>query len=352
MFLDDLERCQEFDPEGMFENIDGLPDQIEAAWQHAQNMPLPKIGNVNQIVICGMGGSAIGGALLQTLLVDECTLPIIIQRDYQLPAFVGSDTLLIGSSYSGNTEETIEAFREAHRRDATLVSFSTGGHLADLSSDFVGTHWEFDYRSQPRAAIGYSIMLPLALLSRLDLVRAYSPDVAEAVDVMRSQQVGFRREAPVEVNPAKHLAGQMLERFVLVLAADPLASVARRWRGQIAENAKAWAEYEELPEVNHNSVAGLEHPEALTDRMMVVFLESSLSHPRNQRRTELTRQMFIQAGYNTDAISAKGESRLAQMLSVLHYGDYSSYYLAIAYGVNPTPVKAISWFKDQLSQGI
>ena len=350
MILDDPELYQHLDPDGMLGHIDALPSQIEDAWQYAQSMPLPNVDNVTQIVICGMGGSAIGGSLLQTLVADECALPILSNRDYQLPAFVSSDTLVICASYSGNTEETVEAFKDAQQRGAKLVSLSTGGQIAELCTGFGGTHWEFDYLSQPRAAIGYSLMLPLALLSRLGLVRSYAEDVLEAVEVIREQQVAFQRESPVVANSAKRLAGQMLDRFVLMLAADPLAPVARRWRGQLGENAKTWAQYEELPEMNHNSVAGIERPEVLIDKTLVLFLESPLAHPRNRRRTDLTRRMFLQAGYNTDVILAQCESRLAQMLSVLHYGDYASYYLAIAYKVNPTPVDAISWFKSQLAQ--
>lgn len=349
MIVDDPERYQQLDPEGMIGYIDALPAQIAAAWQHAQTMPLPNVDNVSRIVICGMGGSAIGGSLLQTLLSDECKLPILSHRDYQLPAFVGSDTLVIGSSHSGNTEETLGAFKDAQQRGARLVSFSTGGQIAEFSAEFGGTHWAFDSRSQPRAAVGYSLMLPLALLSRLGLVRDYSADVAEAVAVMRQHQVAFGPASPEDANPAKYLAWQMLDRFVLIFAAEPLAPVARRWRGQLSENAKTWAQYEELPEMNHNSIAGLERPESLIDKTLVLFLESSLAHPRNLRRTELTRQLFLQGGYQTDSIRAYGESRLAQMLSMLHYGDYASYYLAIAYGVNPTQVEAISWIKGQIS---
>ena len=234
----------------MLGEIDGLPDQIEAAWQHAQTLPVPTVGNMSSIVICGMGGSSIGGSLLQALLAGECSVPILSNRDYQLPSFVGPDTLVIGSSHSGNTEETLTAFAEAQQRGAQLVSISTGGQIADMTVDFGGTHWTFDYPSQPRAAIGYSLMLPLVLLSRLGLVRDHAADVTEAVVVMGRQQAALRNESPAVTNPAKRLAGQMLEHFVLSFAAEPLVPVARRWCGQIAENGKAWAQYEELPEMN------------------------------------------------------------------------------------------------------
>lgn len=350
MVVDDSKPHHLLDPDDMLRHIDGLPDQIEMAWKHAQSLPMPKVADVTKVLICGMGGSAIGGSLLKTLLASTCAVPIISQRDYALPAFVDSETLVIGASHSGNTEETIAAFGEAQRRGAQLVSFSTGGLLADLSSDLGGTHWPFYYAGQPRAAIGYSLMMPLALLSRLGLVRNHASDVAEAVELLRQQQIMFQRESLSRANPAERLASCIHDRFLIMYAAEPMLPVARRWRGQISENAKAWAQYEELPEMTHNFVAGLERPKFLVGNTLVLFLESSLTHPRNQRRAELCRQMFQQTGYSTDVISARGEGLLSQMLSMLHYGDYTSYYLAIDYGVDPTPVDAIEWFKTQLAQ--
>ena len=333
----------------MLAHIDGMPEQLHAAWKHALDLPLPESGGVSNIVILGMGGSAIGGSLLKSLLAEECPAPIISNRDYRLPAFVGPDTLVIASSYSGNTEETLAALAAAQQRGAQIVSISSGGKISELTEESGGLAWRFDYNSQPRAALGYSLLLPLGLLFRMGLVRDFSADVEEAVQVLRQQQIRLDSRSPVNSNPAKRLAGQMLNRIVLVFAADPLTPVARRWRGQIAENGKAWAQFEQLPEMNHNAVVGLEHPEATIDRIFVLFLESPLAHTRNQRRTELTRQMFIATGYNTDTVRACGESRLAQMLSALHYGDYASFFLAIAYGVDPSPVQPIDWLKEHLA---
>ena len=333
----------------MLTHIDGLPAQLQAAWNHAMSLPLPACNGVSNIVILGMGGSAIGGSMLRSLLAEKCPAPILSNRDYQIPAFVGPDTLVIASSHSGNTEETLAAFKAAHQRGAMVISISNGGKIAELIQEAGGLAWQFDYDSQPRAAIGYSLLLPLALLVRLGIIRDFSADVDEAAHVLRQQQNRLGSQSPVESNPAKRLAERMVDRMVILVASEPLTPVARRWRGQIAENGKAWAQFEQLPEMNHNAVVGLERPEALADRAFVLFLKSPLAHPRNQRRAELTRRMFISAGYNTDAVNARGESRLAQMLSALHYGDYTSFYLAIAYDVDPSPVQPIAWLKEQLA---
>ena len=333
----------------MLAHIDAMPTQVDSAWNHVLDLPLPEHRRVTNIVILGMGGSAIGGSLLRSLLAEECPVPILSNRDYDLPAFVGPDTLVIASSYSGNTEETLAALADAQHRGAQVVSISSGGKIAELTEQGGGIAWHFDYDSQPRAALGFSLLLPLGLLVRLGMVRDFSEDVEEVTQVLRTQQACLDSHSSVTSNPAKRLAGSMLDRMVLLFAANPLTPVARRWRGQIAENGKAWAQFEQMPEMNHNAVVGLEHPEELITRTLVVFLESSLAHPRNQRRTELTRRMFIDAGYNTETVKALGKSRLAQMLSALHYGDYVSFYLAIAYDVDPSPVQPIAWLKEQLA---
>ena len=167
MNLDDLKAATALDSQGMAAHIDGLPQQLDAAWQLAQRLPLPAAAGAQNIVICGMGGSAIGGALLQALVAEQCTLPIFSVRDYQLPAFVGPNSLVVCASHSGNTEETLAAFEAAHACGAKLIVISTGGRLAQRAAQTGCTFWPFEYASQPRAALGYALMLPLGLLARL-----------------------------------------------------------------------------------------------------------------------------------------------------------------------------------------
>jgi glucose/mannose-6-phosphate isomerase len=150
-------------------------------------------------------------------------------------------------------------------------------------------------------------------------------------------------------NPAKRMAGQCMGRWPTIVGADIFEPVARRWRTQIAELAKAVAQFEALPEADHNMVAGVLNPEALFGSTMVVFLRGTAGHPRNLLRVDVTRQVMMVEGFNTDVIQAAGESRMAQQWSVLHFGDYSAYYLAMAYRVDPTPVAAIEDVKRRLA---
>ena len=345
----DVKQIESLDSDNMLEHIVSMPTQIINAWNHGLALPVPDANNVSNIVILGMGGSAIGGSLLQTLIEPECKVPISSNRDYEIPHFVGPDSLVIALSYSGNTEETLTAVESAQQQGAQVVSISTGGEISTLTQAHNGLSWIYDYKSQPRAALGYSLVLPLVLLHRLGLARNFSADIAETQTVLNDQNNMLGAKSSLATNPAKRLAGQMLERIILVFAADPLSPVARRWRGQIAENSKAWAQYEELPEMNHNSVVGLERPESFIDKSFVLFMNSPAAHPRNQLRADLTRQLFLESGHNTDTITAQGKSRMAQMLSMVHYGDYVSFYLAIAYGIDPTPVNNIAWLKENLA---
>lgn len=352
MQLDDTARTQALDPEGMLAHVAGLPDQVEAAWSLAEGLDLPAAySSVRRVVICGLGGSAIGASLVQALVEAECPVPVSVLRDYALPACVsGPDTLVIGSSHSGNTEETLSAFDQAHARGGRMLAICTGGQLAERAERYRVPLWRFEHRGQPRAAVGYSLVLILAVLARLGFVSYSRRDVTEAAAEMRMQQKSIGADIDVAHNPAKRLAGQLMGRYVVVFASGLLAPVARRWKGQINEIAKAWAQFEILPEADHNTVAGTLHPEAHIDKFAVIFLRSSFDHPRNAARADATRELLMTQGFTTDGVHAVGVSPLAQMLTAVHFGDYTAYYLAMGLGVDPTPVPQIQQLKARLAE--
>jgi glucose/mannose-6-phosphate isomerase len=351
MNLDDLSHLKQLDPQDMLGHIDGLPDQLQSAWELGQRLELPDWGNLRQIVISGMGGSAISGDLLAGYAAPLCKVPIFVWRDYGLPAFAhGPETLVITSSHSGDTEETLSGFEAGRENECRLLAVAAGGELARRAAEQGTPLWRFEHRGQPRAAIGYSFGLLLALVARLGLIPDQSKELSEAVKAMQAQQVSLRADSTVAKNPAKRMAGQLVGREVRVLASGYLAPVARRWKTQINEIAKAFAQFELLPEADHNTLAGLLNPEELGARSMALFLRAPSDQPRNRLRLELTRQAFMLEGLNTDFIEAQGASPLAHMWTALHFGDYTAYYLAIAYGVDPTPVEALESLKATLKE--
>ena len=358
MNLDDIVEFQKLDPENMYGHIDGLPDQLQVAWNLGHELPLPSwpaisaATAIRQVVIAGMGGSAIGGDLLSAYLEPWSKVPIFVHRDYDLPACAaGPETLVIASSHSGNTEETLDAFGRALARNCRILTISTGGKLAKAAAGAGVPAWTFEHHGQPRAAVGFSFGLLLAVFARLGLVaepQAIAVEFSAAVEAMRLQQQTLRAEVPVARNPAKRMAGQLIGRYVSVLASGLLSPVARRWKGQVSEIGKAWAQFEFIPEADHNTLAGTLNPEELLSHLIVLFLHSKADHPRNALRLEYTRQVLMTEGINTDFFEASGESRLASQWTALHFGDYVSYYLAMAYQVDPTPVTALQKLKARL----
>jgi glucose/mannose-6-phosphate isomerase len=199
--------------------------------------------------------------------------------------------------------------------------------------------------------VGFSFGLLLAMFQRLGFV----PDQKEALDdalaSMKQSQERLKAEIPIAKNPAKRYAGQLMGRWVTIVASGLLSAVARRWKGQLNEIAKAGANFEILPEADHNTLAGTMHPqEVLNPHTMTLFLRAPSDHPRNRLRSDLTRKAFMLEGMNTDFVNARGRTPLAQMWTMILFGDYVAYYLAMCYGVDPTPVGALADFKRSMAE--
>ena len=352
MNLDDLDYFKQLDTLDMLGEIDNLPDQLASAYQSGLQHELPAWKDLKQVVIAGMGGSAIGADLLAAYCTSLCPIPVFVQRDYGLPLFArGADTLVICSSHSGNTEETLDAFEAARAAGCRTIVVSTGGELARRARENNIPVWLFEHAGQPRAAVGFSFGLLLAMFQRL----GFLPDQREALDdalvFMKRSQERIKAKVPAVKNPAKRYAGQLMGRWVTIVASDLLIPVARRWKGQLNEIAKAGANFEFLPEADHNTLAGTMHPqEVLNPHIMVLFLRAPSDHPRNRLRSDLTRKAFMLEGMNTDHVDARGHTPLAHMWTMILFGDYVAYYLAMGYGVDPTPVQVLAEFKDAMAE--
>jgi glucose/mannose-6-phosphate isomerase len=285
-------------------------------------------------------------------VMDTCPVPIFVHRDYGLPAFAkGQETLVICSSHSGNTEETLDAFETALGNDCRVLAVCTGGKLAEAAKEAGVSVWQFKHAGQPRSAVGFSFGLILGALSRLGLVPDARTEIAGAVKEMKSQQTALVVESPVSQNPAKRLAGQLMGRWVTVFGSGVLTPVARRWKGQINEVAKAVANFEFIPEADHNTLAGvLNPPEVVPPHVISLFLRAPSDYPRNKLRLKITRKTYMLEGLNTDGYMAKGDSPIAHIWTALHFGDYLAYYLAMAYVVDPTPVAALVNLKEALKE--
>ena len=349
MFLDDEKAIRANDPGGMLDEIDHLPDQIGAAWELGKRLPLSKYEKIEAVVISGMGGSAIGADLLSSWANPIARIPVLVCRDYTLPEWIsGKQHLLVASSHSGNTEETLAAFREGIQRDCSIITITTGGTLAEEARKSGIDLWQFKHSGQPRAAVGYSFTLLLALFSRMGLISISDDEVKSLIAAMKAQQTILKANVTLAKNPAKRLAGQMLGRFVTVFGAEHMAPIARRWKTQLNELAKDWSGFEILPEADHNTAAGIQNPAELLTKLFGVFIEASSNHPRNILRSEITRTMMMQNGINVDRYIPTGDTPLKHIWTALHFGDYLAYYLALLYQVDPTEVSALDHLKKTL----
>ncbi len=341
---------ERLDPEGLLGRIGGLPEQCREAWQDAAGFSLPRgYGEVDQVVVAGMGGSAIGGDILRVLAEMESATPVSVCRGYDLPAFVGERTLVIACSHSGDTEETVSAFDQALERGARLVLITTGGRLLAKARERDVPTLVYEYAGEPRSALGHQLMRLLAVGQRLGLVGDHGRNAAEAVALMEELKRAIGEGVPEERNPAKQLAARLHGRLPIVFGAGVLTEAAHRWKTQLNENSKCWTVYDELPELDHNAIAAFGLPEGIGERARVVFLYHATLHPRIILRYEGTREALERAGVPTERVEARGSSPLSQVLTAILYGDYVSYYLAILNGVPPSPVEAIQHLKRKLA---
>ena len=353
MNLDDLDRFKQLDTLNMIGEIDNLPDQLAYAYELGMKHELPDWTGFRQVLVAGMGGSAIGADLLASYCASLAPLPVTVHRDYGLPFHArGVETLVICSSHSGDTEETLDAFEAARKAGCRIVVVCTGGELAKRAMANDLPLWTFEHKGQPRAAVGYSFGLLLAMFERLGFIASQKEALDETVAAMKRSQQHFKADVPAVKNPAKRYAGQLMGRWVTIVGSGWLSVVARRWKGQINEVAKAGANFEFLPEADHNTLAGTQNPEeTLNAHTMTLFLRAPSDHPRNRLRSDLTRKAFMLEGLNTDYIDARGDNPLAHMWTTILFGDYMAYYLAMGYGVDPTPIQALVDFKQAMKEG-
>ncbi|MBN2564917.1 MAG: bifunctional phosphoglucose/phosphomannose isomerase, partial [Candidatus Eisenbacteria bacterium] len=349
--IDDQNTIAERDPEGMRIHLERFPAQLAEALRLGRESALHlDAGGISAVVAAGMGGSAIGGDLAAALLADSMNVPLSVVRSYSLPAFVGKDTLVYVSSYSGNTEETLSAFSEAVERGARVVCATTGGKLSELASEHGMDLITLPKGYPPRAALAFGLVPLLVVLARLGLAPEPDADVADAV---ANAENGVRRFGPGSGradNLAKQIAEWLLGRTLAVYGSVPLtAAIAGRWCGQMAENAKLVAHRNELPEMNHNEIVGWSSSRPFGDSVGVVFLRDAGDHPRVAARIEISGKIMEDGGTETKVVSSFGRSPLARMLSLVQLGDYISLYLAVMRDIDPTPVAPIDRLKRALA---
>lgn len=329
--------------DAMRADILGLPDHIrDALWkiESARLQPADAEG----LLVCGMGGSAIGGDLAVAVFGDRLLRPLVVERGYSLPSWVGAQWTVLCSSYSGNTEETLACMRAAGELGARRVVATTGGGLTELARADGVPVVGLPGILQPRAAVGYMLTVAAEVASLAGVAPRITAELEAAAGALEAARDEIAERA-------KEIAVQLEGSFPVIYGADLTAPAARRWKTQVNENAKLPAFWSELPEADHNEVSGWQGADA-TDAggspFAAVFLTDSDQNPRVQRRMELTAELVIPHATSVVTVEPAGDSRVSRLLWIVMLGDLVSLELAEDRGVDPVPVEAIEGFKERL----
>ena len=327
--------------------------QCRWGWEQGLAFRLPRsFQQARQLLMLGVGGSAIGAELLQGIVGDRIRRPVVVNRTYTLPAWVDRKTLGIICSYSGNTEETLTAAQEAVRRGARVMAITSGGKLALWAGRDRFPVLLIPAGLPPRAAIGYQLFAPLGILVRMGWLNRRAVPAQEGWEsVGRTIRQRLAPSIPTMENPAKQIALRLKGKLpILYGASGGWEGLAYRWRTQLEENAKTLAYHHLFPEATHNEISGWLQPKELMNRMVAIFLSDPAVHPRIRRRMTFTARIIGQQGAQVMTLGAggRGRSALSRLLELVALGDFVSIYLGLLYRVDPTPVDRVEALKKWL----
>ena len=345
--LDNLELITEIDKSKMLDVITDFPDHALKAIKLAEDIEITK-RDINNIVISGMGGSAISGDILKEWLRDKIDIPILVNRDYNLPKWVGRGSLSVFLSYSGNTEETLSSFREAISRKSMCVGISSGGKLEEICKEKGIPHVKIPSGFQPRAAIAYLLFPTIRIVQKIGLLANVDEEIKETIKISQEISDNNKKEVKQSDNLAKSMALAIKDTLPHIYGWRYYAPIARRWRTQINENSKMIARFDEVPECNHNDIVGWTDRTEIAAMSSCIFLRDKDEPDRISERYDFMKEIFERAGAKVLEVEATGKGLLARMISLMYIGDFVSCYLAILRKMDPTPVDVISKLKERL----
>ena len=351
--LDDLKKIKEIDIDGMLDIEEDFHSQLLDAKKIAEGADLKdlKAKEFSGIVLVGMGGSGFSGDIVKALVRDDIKVPVEIVKGYGLPAFIDSKWLVIAVSYSGNTEEALSSVGQALERGCEILISCSGGKLEKIAAGNNKALIKIPSGLQPRGAIGYVFFPVYLALGRIGLINISDDDLDEALDLIREKATLYNRATGLDNNPAKKLAADIGDRLPIIYGTDGyLSAIAYRLKCEINENSKTPCWWNEFPELNHNETVGWERLKETTSKMALIIFREKDENIRIKTRIDVTLSLIGKNLGSIIEIPVEGRSRLARALSTLYLGDIASVYLAIASGVNPTPVVKIQSLKAELAR--
>lgn len=326
----------------MKELIANLSTQIREAITIGENAKFKSSDQtIDTVLVCGLGGSGIGGKIIQLLLKNDLKVPFSCINDYEIPAWVDQNTLIIASSYSGNTEETLSAVKEGNKRGAEIAVISSGGTILELAEANNWNFWKVPGGEQPRAMLAYSLVQQLYILSRYGLIDHPIKDQLNAVIELLEDQEHATREEAMRIAQAFH------GHRPIIYAGNDFEGVAVRWRQQINENAKELCWHHVLPEMTHNELVGWAGG---SQTIAPIFLHSSLNHPRTNRRWEICKEVIQKYTNTILEVEARGTTKLQQTFYLIHLGDWVSYFISEIKNIDPVEVDVIAHLKGEMAK--
>ena len=338
----------ELDQENMKGAIQSFPSHLREAQSIMESWkPIHSYSEIRQIMVLGMGGSAIGGDVVRVLVHNECTLPIMVNRSYNIPAWVDKHTLVIASSYSGGTEETLSAFSQCEERKCPTLIISTGGEITEIARDKNYDVVSLPKGLQPRAALGYSFYSLLLVLQKTGLL---SDEIPKMVENCLPEIEALSEELIQSKNEALTMAEKIHNTIPFVYGSEDLTWVAAlRFRGQLAENAKMLSTHHHFPEQNHNEIEGWTCNPHILEYSCIVWLRDEDDHPGIQKRMDISEELLSKETAIQLSISQAGRNRVERLLKLIHFTDWVSYYCALLNHIDPTPVNRIQDLKARIA---
>lgn len=353
--LDDFDKIKKLDKNGVLGSIELLYSQIRQVLEESRLIKVPReYSKVKNVVINGMGASNLGADIFKAVFSDKIKVPVNIVPGYEIPAYVSENTLYIISSYSGNTEEPLSVYSEVKKRGAKIMAITSGNssHLEKIimKDNVPGYIFKADKNPSgvPRMGLGYSVFGMAVMLAKTGLFAIDVKEIEQIITDLELWDHELRPQIKTRNNTAKKLAEKLHNRQIVVVGAEFLQGNLRTLRNQICETGKTFAGYLTLPELNHYAMEGLGNPGSNKKNLAFFFIDSSLYHPRVQKRSELTKEVVKKNGIKYVECRLKGRSKLEQAFELLQLGSWVTFYLAMLNNENPAKNPWVDWFKERL----
>lgn len=353
--LDDLKAFEQLDPKNVLGSIGLFTKQCQQAWKESREVKFPQeYKEVKNVVVCGMGGSRFTPRTVKELFRDRITVPYEIVEDYDVPAYVNHDSLVILSSYSGTTEEVISAGLDAQKKGAKIAAVALGGTIASWTKEqnypaylFTPAH---NPCGQPRVGGGYLLFGHLGILASLGFLALEEKEVEGAIAFAEGMAAKYTATVPEAMNQAKQLARLLYETHPFIITAEFLKGFGNGFANQVNENAKMISDARYISELNHHLMEGLKHPESLHVNGLFLFIHSNLYHPSIQKRFGITKTVVEKQQVKTYDVILTGPTKFAQALEAFTLSGFTTFYLAALYDADPVAIPWVDYFKAELAK--